>query len=81
MQVRKERDSAVKACESAYEAGELLKEQLSFLMREKEIAEAQVSLFLWLILHKIQQSTFALFPCWGFVATHWHCLKRNKTKW
>ena len=43
MQVRKERDSAVKACESAYEAGELLKEQLSFLMREKEIAEAQVS--------------------------------------
>ncbi len=43
MQVRKERDSAVKACESAYEAGELLKEQLSFLMREKEIADSQVS--------------------------------------
>lgn len=43
MQVRRERDSAVKACESAYEAGELLQEQLSLLMREKDIAEAQVS--------------------------------------
>ena len=42
VQVRKERDSAVKACESAYEAGELLKEQVALLMREKEIAESQV---------------------------------------
>lgn len=41
-QVRKEKDSAVKACESAYEAGELLREQLALLMREKEIAESQV---------------------------------------
>ena len=40
--MRKERDGAVKACESAYEAGELLKEQLSLLVREKELAEAQV---------------------------------------
>ena len=35
----------MKACESAYEAGELLKEQLSLLMREKDIAEAQVSIW------------------------------------
>lgn len=33
----------MKACESAYEAGELLQEQLSLLMREKDIAESQAS--------------------------------------
>ena len=35
----------MKACESAFEAGELLKEQVVLLMREKQLAEAQVSWF------------------------------------
>ena len=40
--MRKEKDSAVRACGSAYEAGELLKEQLALLKSEKEAAESQV---------------------------------------
>ena len=43
-QVRKEKENAVRACESAYEAGELLKEQLALLKMEKETAEGQVGL-------------------------------------
>lgn len=41
-QVRKERDNAVKASESAYEASELLREQLSLVSREKDLACMQV---------------------------------------
>ena len=41
-QVRKERDNAVKASESAYEASELLRERLTLVSREKELACMQV---------------------------------------
>ena len=44
MQVRTERDRAVKACESAYEASELLKTQLSLVSREKNLAQAHVKI-------------------------------------
>ena len=45
MQLRKERDSAVKACESAYEASELLKEQLSLMTTERNLARQHVISF------------------------------------
>lgn len=42
MQVRTERDRAIKACESAYEASELLKTQLSLVSRERDLAQTHV---------------------------------------
>ncbi len=41
-QVRHERDSALKASESAYEACEMLREQLTLITRERDLATSKV---------------------------------------
>ncbi len=43
-QLRIDRDSAVQASASAYQAGELLRDQLSLVTRERDIAQAKVSI-------------------------------------
>ncbi len=43
-QLRMDRDSAVQASASAYQAGELLRDQLSLVTRERDIAQAKVHL-------------------------------------
>ncbi len=43
-QLRMDRDSAVQASASAYQAGELLRDQLSLVTRERDIAQAKVRL-------------------------------------
>ena len=41
-QSKQERDAAVKASEGAFEAYEILKEQLQLVLRERDLARSQV---------------------------------------
>ena len=44
-----ERDTALKACESAFEANELLRDQVKLVTRERELAVLQVTRTLLLL--------------------------------
>ena len=49
-QVRHERDSAVKASESAYEACEMLQHQLTLITRERDIANTKVGMAMRIVV-------------------------------